>query len=107
MLSLAAFALLDALAARRRRPCARPAARRPGANAALAVAILLPPTLAIGATFPFAVRVLARGARDAGPASARVYAWNTIGAIVGALGAGFFADPGPRLRRHPRRGVRS
>ena len=35
----------------------------------------------------------ARGAADAGPASARVYAWNTIGAIAGAIGAGFFALP--------------
>jgi spermidine synthase len=64
-----------------------------GANAALAMAILVPPALAIGTTFPFAVRVLARGPSDAGPASARVYAWNTIGAIVGAVGTGFVALP--------------
>ncbi len=64
-----------------------------GANAMLAMAILVPPALAIGATFPFAVRVLAHGAGDAGPASARVYAWNTIGAIVGAVGTGFVVLP--------------
>jgi spermidine synthase len=64
-----------------------------GANAALAMAILVPPALAIGTTFPFAVRVLARGPSDAGPASARVYAWNTIGAIVGAVGTGFALLP--------------
>lgn len=65
----------------------------PGLGAAIAGATLLPSTLAIGATFPFAVRIAARGAEDAGPASARVYAWNTVGAIAGALGAGFFAIP--------------
>jgi predicted membrane-bound spermidine synthase len=64
-----------------------------GANAALAMAILVPPALAIGTTFPFAVRVLARGTADAGPATARVYAWNTIGAIVGAVLTGFAVLP--------------
>ncbi|HTF35303.1 MAG TPA: fused MFS/spermidine synthase [Myxococcota bacterium] len=64
-----------------------------GANAALAGSVLLPATLCIGATFPFAVRVLARGPADASSASARVYAWNTCGAIAGAIGAGFFLIP--------------
>lgn len=63
------------------------------ANAALAMAILVPPALAIGTTFPFAVRVLARGPSDASPASARVYAWNTAGAITGSIAAGFFVLP--------------
>jgi spermidine synthase len=63
------------------------------ANATLAASVLLPATLCIGATFPFAVRILARGASDASPASARVYAWNTCGAIGGAIGAGFFLIP--------------
>jgi spermidine synthase len=65
-----------------------------GANAALAMATLFPPALAIGTTFPFAVRVLARGPADAGPASARVYAWNTVGAIAGSVFAGFAVLPG-------------
>jgi len=64
-----------------------------GANTALAMAILVPPALAIGTTFPFAVRALARGPADAGPASARVYAWNTIGAIAGAVLSGFVLLP--------------
>jgi spermidine synthase len=55
--------------------------------------ILLPGTLFIGATFPLAVRVLARRQEEAGQASARVYAWNTVGAITGAVGAGFFLIP--------------
>jgi spermidine synthase len=63
------------------------------ANVGLAVAILLPATLFIGATFPFAVRILTRDAAQAGPGSARVYAWNTVGAIVGAIVAGYFLIP--------------
>ena len=62
-------------------------------NASLAIIVLLPSTLFIGATFPFAVRILATGEADAAPASARVYAWNTFGAIVGAAVAGFVLIP--------------
>lgn len=63
------------------------------ADAAVSALVLLPSTLFIGATFPLAVRVLAQTAAHASPASARIYAWNTVGAIVGALGAGFFLLP--------------
>jgi spermidine synthase len=66
----------------------------PLASAALAAATLLPITLCIGATFPFAVRVLARRPEQAAAAAARVYAWNTLGAIAGALGAGYVLLPG-------------
>lgn len=62
-------------------------------GAALSAATLLPGALAIGATFPFAVRILAREATDAAPASARVFAWNTAGAILGAVGTGFLLLP--------------
>lgn len=62
-------------------------------NAVLAVFILLPATLFIGATFPLAVRIFARDESDAAPASARVYSWNTVGAIVGATVAAFFLIP--------------
>jgi spermidine synthase len=62
-------------------------------NALFAGLLLLPMTLAIGATYPLAVRVLALDAADAARASARVYAWNTVGAIVGALAAGFVLIP--------------
>ena len=62
-------------------------------NALLAALLLLPMTLAIGMTYPLAVRVLAADAEDAAPASARVYAWNTLGAIVGSLAAGFVLIP--------------
>ena len=56
-------------------------------------ATLLPGALFIGATFPFAVRILTARAEETGQASAKVYAWNTFGAIVGAVGTGFFLLP--------------
>ncbi|MCL4685920.1 fused MFS/spermidine synthase [Myxococcota bacterium] len=62
-------------------------------EASLAALVLLPSTLCIGATFPFAVRVLAGDETAAATASARVFAWNTTGAVLGAIGAGFFIIP--------------
>ncbi len=70
---------------------ASPASPAPGAAAA--GIILLPVTLCIGATFPFAVRMLAHDADEAAAVSGRVYAWNTVGSIVGAILAGFFLLP--------------
>jgi spermidine synthase len=64
-----------------------------GPGALLAAAVLLPLTICIGSTFPFAVRLLARDAADASAASARVYAWNTVGSIAGAIGTGYFLLP--------------
>ena len=90
--SLAALPVLEALAGWAGGLEARTGGGSP-LGAAIAGATLLPSTLAIGATFPFAVRIAAVGAEDAGPASARVYAWNTVGAIAGALGAGFALIP--------------
>src|SRR5438552_3575144 len=66
------------------------------AGAWLCIATLLPVALGLGATFPFAVRLAAGDAADAGPASARVYAWNTVGAAAGAIVAGLWLLP--RLR---------
>ena len=62
-------------------------------NVLLAIMIMLPATLFIGATFPLAVRILALNEQDAANASARVYAWNTAGAIIGAAVAGFVLIP--------------
>lgn len=91
-LSLLAYSLIDRIP-----EMAREIGAGAGAglwsNAAIAALILLPGAICIGGTFPFAVRVLARDESDAGPASARVYAWNTIGAIIGAVGAGFVLLP--------------
>jgi spermidine synthase len=90
--SYAALALADRLPELSHSLGAGPAA--PLASAAVAAAPLLPITLCIGATFPFAVRLLARHPEQAAGATARVYAWNTVGAIAGALGAGFVLLPG-------------
>ncbi|MGI9204774.1 MAG: spermidine synthase, partial [Woeseiaceae bacterium] len=65
-------------------------------NVPLTIFILLPATLFIGATFPLAVRILANDEYDAAPASARVYSWNTVGAIAGATVAAFFLIPALR-----------
>jgi len=59
----------------------------------LAAIALFPAAFCIGATFPFAVRVLARQARDAAPVSARIYGWGTLGSIAGAIMAGLFLLP--------------
>ncbi|MFT4629565.1 MAG: spermidine synthase [Dinoroseobacter sp.] len=62
-------------------------------NSVLTLSLLLPATFFIGATFPLAVRMLANNENDAPGATARVYAWNTVGAIFGATLAGYFLVP--------------
>jgi spermidine synthase len=70
-------------------------------HALFAVLALLPAALAFGAALPAAVQVAAsRDARaDVERVLARVYAANTLGALLGSLGAGFLLLPelGPRL----------
>jgi spermidine synthase len=63
------------------------------ATTPLMATVLVPVALFGGASFPLAVRILARRTEDAAPATARVYAWNTFGAIAGALLGGFFLIP--------------
>ena len=65
-------------------------------NSLFGFLLLLPLTLFIGATYPLAVRILARGPEAAAGASARVYAWNTVGAIFGAVSGGFIVIPALR-----------
>ena len=72
--------------------------------------LLLPMTLALGATFPLALAVASRhfratgasagqgGLSPAGADAARVYTANTLGAIAGALTAGFALIPALGLR---------
>jgi spermidine synthase len=57
------------------------------------LALLGLPCVFFGAAFPLAVQLLARTAGGAGPAAARVYAWNTVGAVLGAVLAGFVVLP--------------
>ena len=62
-------------------------------NVLLAILVLLPATIFIGATFPLAVRILATSQFDAAASSAKIYSWNTVGAIAGATLAAFFLIP--------------
>ena len=63
----------------------------------IALAVLVPGAIFMGASFPLAVRVMSgdgeESAKLAGSAAGRVYSWNTIGAILGASIAGFVLLP--------------
>ena len=60
--------------------------------------LLLPMTLALGATFPLALAVAGGTPSTVGHDASRVYSANTIGAIGGALAAGFVLIPYLGLR---------
>ncbi|HEV8630686.1 MAG TPA: hypothetical protein VGV61_10245 [Thermoanaerobaculia bacterium] len=61
---------------------------------ALAAALLLPSALLSGAVFPLATRLLAPAGEEAsGEQAARAYAWNTLGAVLGALVGGWLIAP--------------
>ena len=62
-------------------------------NASLCMVVLLPSTLFIGATFPFAVRLHTATYHLAASATARIYAWNTAGSITGSLLTGLLLLP--------------
>ena len=65
---------------------------------ACAFAVLLVPSVCLGATFPIGVRVaVASPARPGGPAG-RLYGANTAGAAIGSLAAGFLLIPVLGLR---------
>jgi spermidine synthase len=95
-LSLLAYSLLDRVPALASALDAGHAGALAG-NALIAALVLLPGSLCIGAVFPFAVRLVARDASEAGPAAAYVYVWNTIGSITGALASGFLLLPALRF----------
>jgi len=84
VLSAAVYAWMQALV---------PETRSVPELAVYAVLVMLPATLFIGATFPLAVRIVVHDEREVGAATARVYAWNTVGAIAGAVLAGFVVIP--------------
>jgi len=56
-------------------------------------AVILPPTLAMGAAFPLVARIAARGPAGVGRTIGAVYAANTLGAIAGSIMSGFVALP--------------
>jgi spermidine synthase len=55
--------------------------------------LLAPPCLLFGAAFPLGVQLLAKDAAGVAPAVARAYTWNTVGAVLGAVLAGFVVLP--------------
>lgn len=59
----------------------------------IATLLIFIPTTLLGATFPAAVRICTPSAARAGFGTARVYAANTAGAILGSLLAGFVLIP--------------
>ncbi len=56
-------------------------------------AVVLAPTLLMGATFPVAVRVYTQSLNTIGTETGSLYAVNTLGAIVGSFVAGFVLIP--------------
>ena len=65
---------------------------------ASAFAVLLVPSVALGATFPLAVRVDVASPTRPGGRAGRLYGANTAGAAIGSLAAGFFLIPVLGLR---------
>ena len=51
------------------------------------------PALALGATFPMAIRWFARGSGEPARESSRLYFVNTVGAAAGSMLAGFVLIP--------------
>lgn len=58
-----------------------------------AFALLAPPTICMGATYPVVVAWAVRSDADVGPGLSLVYAANTAGAVLGAWSAGFVWIP--------------
>jgi spermidine synthase len=58
----------------------------------ISAALLIPPTTLMGATLPALSRWVRSGEGQVASIG-RLYAWNTIGAVFGALGAAFFLMP--------------
>jgi spermidine synthase len=63
------------------------------ARAAMAFSVLLLPTFFMGGTLPILVSLLVRQEGELGERLAGLYAINTIGAVIGALAAGFVLLP--------------
>ncbi|MBI4609931.1 MAG: fused MFS/spermidine synthase [Candidatus Rokubacteria bacterium] len=59
----------------------------------LSIAAMIVPTLLVGASFPCAVKIVARGVDRVGSDVGRLYALNTLGAIAGTVLAGFALIP--------------
>ncbi len=66
----------------------------PASNFAVAACLLLPPTVAMGATLPVLLRFCVRGGRGVLGGTGLLYGTNTVGAAAGALITGFVLLPG-------------
>ncbi len=64
-----------------------------GSNFLAILAFLLLPTFLMGAQFPLAIKIVARKLEDLGGQVGRVYASNTVGAILGSFLGGFIFIP--------------
>jgi spermidine synthase len=62
-------------------------------DVALSAVLIGPPSILMGGTIPLLTQALARSLADATRFHAFVYAFNTFGAFVGALAAGFYLVP--------------
>ena len=62
-------------------------------DVALSAVLIGPPSVLMGGTIPLLTQALARSLADATRFHAFVYAFNTFGAFVGALAAGFYLVP--------------
>ncbi len=60
---------------------------------AFIVAVLLPPTLILGALFPVSLELYCAGAGNLRARAGRAYAVNTLAGIGGSIAAGFFVIP--------------
>src|SRR4029079_154593 len=58
-----------------------------------AIDVILPSAILWGASFPFALAAAGAGHDDAGQSTGYVYAANTIGSILAAVGVSFWAIP--------------
>src|SRR5690606_8579701 len=67
-------------------------------DVALAALLILPPTILMGGTIPILTQALSRSLEDATRFHAFVYAFNTAGAVAGALAASFLLVPWLGLR---------
>ena len=65
----------------------------------LSALLILPPAVLMGGTIPILTQALSRSLADATRLHAHVYAFNTAGAFVGALAAGFVLIPWLGLTR--------
>ena len=64
-----------------------------GMRFVLCMLAMLPPAILMGGTFPVVVKLYAGGHKGIGANIGRMYAFNTVGAILGSFLAGFVAIP--------------